>query len=315
MTSTKRVGNATTPKFLGHLGALFVVVCWGVSFLSTKVLMEQGGFTPVEVFVYRFALAWGASALHNGKIFANNLKDELKFIVCGICSGSIYFITENYALQYTTAGNVSLLSAVSPILTTIMAAIVFKTAIKPGVAIGSLIAFTGVICVVLQGSTEGIEIHPKGDLLALSSAFSWTIYSIVVKDLMPRYNSLFITRKMFFYGTISAVPLLLAQNAPLHLNLLFDLSQPHYLMNILFLVLMCSLGAFVLFNQAMKILGPVTANNYIYMQPLVTMIAAYFMFHETVYVLGYIGCALIIGGLVLADKWDPKLSWSRKFKE
>ncbi|MCM1290413.1 MAG: DMT family transporter [Prevotella sp.] len=311
MTARKSIGRNASPKIFGHLGALAVVVCWGVSFLSTKVLMEQGGFSPVEVFVYRFTIAWAALMLFTcRKIFSDNFKDELKFIVCGICSGSIYFLTENYALQNTTAGNVSLLSAVSPIFTTILAAIVFKTKVKPGVAIGSLVAFAGVVCVVMQGSTEGIEIHPVGDLLALSSALSWAVYSIVSKDIIPRYNALFITRKMFFYGTLTAIPLLLIQNEPLHLNLLFE--NPRYLMNILFLALMCSLGAFVLFNLSMKILGPITANNYIYLQPLVTMVAAYFVFGEKVYLLGYLGCVLVIGGLVLTDKWNPKLSFLRK---
>lgn len=303
MATQKRLGSSSATKIFGHLAALFVVICWGVSFLSTKVLMEDGGFSPVEVFVYRFSLAWIILLFFTfKKIFSDSWRDELKFFVCGVCSGSIYFITENYALQSTTAGNVSLLSAVSPIFTTILTAIVFRQAIKPGVAIGSLIAFIGVVCVVMQESVAGFEFHPKGDLLALSSALAWAVYSIMAKDLMPRYNTFFITRKMFFYGTITAVPLLIFQQTPLHLA---ELTQPHFLMNTLFLVLMCSLGAFILFNQAMRILGPVTANNYIYMQPLVTMIAAYFVLGEKIYLLGYIGCLLIIAGLVLADKWNP----------
>ena len=52
----------------------------------------------------------------------------------------------------------------------------------------------------------------------------------------------------------------------------------------------------------MKYLGPVVTNNYLYLQPLVTMVAAFFILHEQIYLLGYIGCALIIGGLVCTDK-------------
>ena len=43
---------------LAHLGALITVTFWATSFLSTKVLMERGGFTPVEMYVYRFAEAY-----------------------------------------------------------------------------------------------------------------------------------------------------------------------------------------------------------------------------------------------------------------
>ena len=287
---------------LAHLGALITVSCWGTSFISSKVLMEQGGFTPVETYIYRFALAYIIMlCLTFKKIFSNNWKDELQFIVCGMCAGSIYFITENYALQHTTTGNVSLLSAMSPIFTTLLMALVFKLRINMGVALGSVIAFIGVGCIIFSHG-EGFEIRPAGDILALSSAISWAVYTVAVRRLIPNYSSMFITRKLFFYGVLTALPLLLIQKEPTHLALLFDFSQPHYLLNLLFLVIMCSIVAYLLWNEAMKVLGAVTANNYIYMQPLVTMIAAYFVFGEHVYLLGYIGCVLIIGGLVISDK-------------
>lgn len=293
-------------KFLGHLGALITVSAWGSSFLCTKVLMEDGGFTPVEMFVYRFFVAYlillGFSFK---KIFADNWKDELSLLVCGVCSGSLYFITENYGLVYTTAGNVSLLSSMSPIFTTILAAIVFRTKIGVGVISGSIIAFVGVFCIIFSHG-EGFVIKPTGDLLALSASVSWAIYSIVVKRLMPFYNSFFITRKMFFYGVLTALPLLLTQKEPLRFLQLFDFSDPHLMFNFLFLVLMCSIMAYLIWNESMKVLGPVTANNYIYMQPLVTMVAAYFILNENIYILGYIGCVLIIGGLIISDKWKPE---------
>ena len=52
----------------------------------------------------------------------------------------------------------------------------------------------------------------------------------------------------------------------------------------------------------MKALGPVSSNNYLYVQPLVTMVAGYFLLGEQIFPLGYLGCVLIIGGLIMADK-------------
>jgi drug/metabolite transporter (DMT)-like permease len=59
---------------------------------------------------------------------------------------------------------------------------------------------------------------------------------------------------------------------------------------------------YLLWNEVMKKLGPVTSNNYIYAQPLVTMVAAYFLLGEQIFMLGYIGCILIVGGLIISDK-------------
>lgn len=304
MTSNRTTAGKKYLVLLAHLGALVTMGAWGTSFLSSKILMQEGGFTPVETFVYRFTAAYLLLLLLTfRKILSLSWRDELQFLVCGICAGSLYFITENYALNYTTTGNVSLLASISPLFTTILMAVVFKTRIKAGEILGSIVAFAGVGCVVFSAG-DSLEIHPKGDLLALSAALCWAIYTIVVKRLIPHYSSLFITRKLFFYGVLTALPLLFLQHEPYHLHLLFDFKQPQYLMNLGFLVIMCSVAAYLIWNEVMKILGSVTASNYLYLQPIVTMVAAYFVFGEQVYLLGYIGCALIIGGLVMADKLD-----------
>lgn len=293
-------------KIIANIGAILVMVAWGTSFLSSKVLMVNGGFTPVEVFIYRFVFAYILLlAFTCKKIMANNLKDEFLFLICGLCAGSIYFVAENYALEYTTTGNVSLLVSISPIFTTVLMAFIYRFVPKPNVIIGSIIAFIGVACIIFSGDEE-FEINPLGDLIALSASFSWAIYTIVVKRLTPIYSSLFISRKMFFYGVITALPLLLIQDQPLKLWLIFDLNEPQYMLNFLFLGLFCSAFAYLVWNEAMKILGAIKANNYLYMQPLITLIAGYFILDEKIFFLGYLGCFLIIGGIIISEKIQLK---------
>ncbi len=306
-----KFGNTTKGKYLvllAHLGALFTVSAWGTSFLCTKVLMIDGGFTPVEIYFYRFLVAYLVLLFFTFKnIKSKSWRDELTFLLCGVCCGSQYFITENYALRLTTAGNVSLLASISPILTTVLMAVIFRQKIQTGVIIGSIVAFIGAGCIVMSHGAS-LEFRPAGDLLALAAALSWAVYSVAIKRVLPLYSGFFVTRKLFFYGVITALPLLLLQKGPSHISLLWDIAHPTMIMNFLFLVLFCSLAAYVIWNEVMRILGPITSNNYIYVQPLVTMIAAYFVLDEKIYLMGYIGCALIIGGLIYSDKCpDGKL--------
>lgn len=234
-----------------------------------------------------------------------------------MCAGSLYFITENYALQNTTAGNVSLLASVSPLFTAMLLAIFFHTKVKKGVIIGSIIALIGVGFIICSHG-EGFVIKPKGDLLALSASLSWAVYTIAVKKLIPIYSSLFITRKLFFYGVLTSLPLLFyavpLEEIGSHIHLLFDLSEPMYFSNFIFLVVMCSVLAYLLWNEVMKKLGPVAANNYLYGQPLVTMVSGAIILGEPITTFGYIGCVLVIGGLILSDKLKFPNDRNKEFK-
>lgn len=308
MTALKSNQKSGAIVLLAHLGAFLTVSAWGTSFICSKVLMEDGGLTPVETYVYRFTLAYIVLLLFTFRhLRANSWRDELTLAISGLCAGSIYFITENYALQNTTTANVSMLSSLSPIITTLLVGVFYHIKIQSGTIIGSLIALVGVGCIIFSHG-EGLEIRPAGDLVALCSSISWAIYTIVVKRILPFYNSFFVTRKLFFYGVIFALPMLLIQDAPLRVYILFDIAQPQYLLNFLFLVVVCSLFSYVAWNEEMKILGPVTTNNYMYLQPIVTMVVGYLVLGEAIYPLGYIGCVLVLGGLILADKWKGRVS-------
>lgn len=302
MGNNKPAGKTGYLTLLGHIGAIVAVIAWGLSFISTKTLMVDGHFTPVEMFTYRFAAAYIILlAITITKApFSHPWRDELRFAICGVCAGSLYFITENFALEHTTAANVSMLASISPLFTTALVAAIYKAKIKGGVIIGSIIAIVGVGCIILSNG-QGFEIHPMGDLLAISAALSWAIYSLVIKPLLPVYSGFYISRKLFFYGVLTSFPLLLLQQEPSHLGLIFDLSQPKFMLNFLFLVIICSVAAYVIWNETMKTIGPVTTNNYLYAQPLVTMIAGAIWLNEPVTLLGCLGCLLIIGGLVITD--------------
>ncbi|MDE5918386.1 MAG: DMT family transporter, partial [Duncaniella sp.] len=130
--------NRTWPY---HLFAIFSVTVWGLSFISTRVLLDNG-LNPIEIYIYRFIIAYLVMlALNHRKLWANSLKDEALFVVCGLVAGSIYFISENVALEYTLVSNVSLITSLSPLLTVLIVGLVYKTN-RPGngAYIGSLVA-------------------------------------------------------------------------------------------------------------------------------------------------------------------------------
>lgn len=293
------VYSKNSSPVLYHLLAFFVAAVWGVSFVSTSKLLDAG-IQPTEIYIIRFVIAYLVIlALTFRKIMSDSLKDEVLFMICGLCGGSIYYIGENTALQYTLVTNVSLLVTLSPIITVLLTKMMYKTEqLSKGFIVGSIIAFIGVACVIFNSSFN-IEVKPLGDLLSIFAAVSFAIYCIVVKKLNARYDTLFISRKIFFYGVITALPFLTFQD---HFMDFAILKEPVVWMHILFLGVICSMIAFILWNEAINKLGASRASNYLYFSPVITLIASVWLLNENVSIVGYIGCALTIGGVIVSEK-------------
>lgn len=282
-----------------HLIAILTVIVWGVTFVSTKILINQG-LSPVEIFLYRFILAYiGIWFVCPRKLFANNLKDELLFIGSGLCGGALYFIFENTALGITLASNVSLIICTSPIFTALLSWLLYrKEKLKLSLIIGSLTAFLGVSFVVFNGSFI-LQINPLGDILTILAALSWAFYGIILRQVNGRYSTLFITRKVFFYGIITMLPFSALKSSTFTPSLL---ANPTVSLNIIFLGLIASLLCFIAWNAAVKKLGVVRTSNYIYLVPLVTLVTSSVIINEHITYIALIGTILILSGVYIAER-------------
>ena len=130
------------------------------------------------------------------------------------CGGTIYFLTENTALGITLASNVSLIVCTSPILTAFLSYLFKRNeSFTRHLFYGSFMALIGVGLVVFNGSFI-LKINPLGDFLSLIAALMWAFYCLILKQLDSRYSTAFITRKVFFYGIMTILPVFLFR--PLH---------------------------------------------------------------------------------------------------
>ncbi len=269
-------------RFSGYIGALVVVCIWGSTFVSSKVLLDVG-LRPADIFLVRFVIAYLCMLLISHKrLFADNWQDELVLFLLGIMGGSLYFLTENMALCYSYATNVSILVSTAPLLTALVCSLFYPSErMKGWQVIGSIIAFVGVILVVLNGQLV-LHLNPLGDMLALSAALAWAFYSLFIRRIMGRYSMDFITRKIFAYGIISILPY-------------FWLVEP-------FLSVIASNACYLLWNWVLKEVGVVHASNFIYLQSLVTMVVSAIVLDERITLMAIAGAVILIFGMLRALK-------------
>ena len=289
----------TKNNYIYHLIAILTVTIWGLTFISTKVLIGNG-LTPQEIFLLRFAIAYiGIWFISPRRLYAKSWKDEGWLALGGLTGGSIYFLTENTALGITLACNVAFIVCTTPLLTTILALLIYKKerATVPLIG-GSLIALAGVALVVYNGHFV-LKLSPLGDFLSFLAALSWAFYSLIMRKLFTRYDTVFITRKIFFYGLLTILPAFFFSPWQAKFSTIIE---PSVLWNLLFLGVLASLVCFVVWNIILKRLGTIQASNYIYLNPLATMMGSAFLLSEPITYMTLIGSGLILGGVYLAGR-------------
>ncbi len=284
-------------KLIAHIVALITMTIWGFTFISTKWALVE--LRPIEIMLYRFMMAYIALWIVSPKRYsAGGLKNNLIFLGMGLTGVSLYFSLENLALVYTTASNTGLILAIAPILTGIVAHLfTHDEKLNRWVFIGFLFAMSGVALVVFNGNVM-LELNPKGDILAVLSALMWAFYSVLLKNSKFELPSIVVVRKTFFYGILSGFVILVFTQKPL--TSFIEVSQ-FTQMNVIALGLLGSGLCYVLWNKVVAVIGPIKANNYIYLLPVITMISAKLFLNETINGLMITGSILIIFGVVLSD--------------
>ena len=280
-------------KSSGHMMALICVLVWGSTFVVSKHLMAH--LQPVQLMLLRFILAYGALWLIHPKWYFR-WREEWRFVLMAVFANTLYCWAENTAITLTQASNVSILVATSPIITALVLPLFRKEdRLTRNQAIGFAIAFAGVVMVVLNGAFT-LHLNPAGDLLALLASASWATYGLLLRHWSDQYDSALITRKLMFYGILTALPLVILDGHPIDFPALLTLDN---LASLAFLAFIGSAACYLLWGSAIQRIGVLKANLYIYMVPLVTLLVSAVVLRERITLMGFAGIACVISGMVL----------------
>lgn len=294
-------------KLIYHLVAFIVVAIWGSTFVCTKLLLLSG-LSPAQIFTLRFIIAYilllGYSLTKNHRWFSKVWQDEVLMFALGLTGGTLYFLTENTAMNYTTTTNTSLIVSLSPLVAALLISLFYKSLrLNKVQSIGMLMAAMGVVTVVLNGHFV-LHLSPIGDSLAFSAALCWGFYSLLMIPANTRYDTVFVTRKVFFYGLVAMIPyyLLTPDEAIIFTPAVARFFNFQILLNLLFLGCVASMACFLAWNWVLKKLGPVVATNYVYFNPVTTILFAWVVLSEQITIYFILGTILILVGMYLTEK-------------
>lgn len=284
-------------KLLGHILALFTVFIWGITFVSSKLLLEY--FTPLAIMVLRFSLAYiGLWIIHPKFYKFQSFREEFIFIAAGATGVAGYFFLENTAIIYTTVSNTGLILAAVPLFVAIVTHIFTPDEhFHINLIYGFGLAMIGVALVIFNGQIN-LYVNPLGDFLALMAGVVWAFYSLAIKKMDQSYSPVYLTRRTFFYGIIIGGSCLFIFEGGTDLSPMFTTNS---WMHFSFLGLIASMSCYVFWNKSIRIIGAVKASNYIYLMPVFTMIASNIVLDESITSLMILGCLFILIGVYVSE--------------
>ena len=282
----------------GHISAFVTVMIWGTAFISTRILLSD--FQPIEIIFYRFSIGLLVLMIaYPRRLKGTNKKEELMFAAAGLCGITLYFLLEKIALTFTAASNVGVIVSVTPFFTALLANwLLDDEKPKANYFVGFITAIIGIFLISFNGVAV-LELNPLGDILALSAAIVFAVYSILLRKIgQYGYNTIQTTRRIFFYGLVILTPILFLFQFEFGFE---RFARPANAFNILFLGFGASALCFVTWNLAVRILGAVKTSFYIYLVPVITIVTSVIVLRERVTWMSALGTILTLAGLFISE--------------
>lgn len=292
-------------NFIYYLGLIFVSIVWGVNFGIARWAMET---IPAEVFVVlRFALAvpilFIILKLKEGNIKVEK-RDLIKLVIVGLIGVTMLELITMYSIKYTTLANASLLNVAPwPIFVALFAPLFTREKMTLKLAIGGLIALTGVSFIILGGDNQ-FDLNSDymlGNMLALSISLLGAIFNLACMPLMDKYSPLRVTTWYMLFGSFFLILLSIPHWTDVQFSSFTGLTWAAILYN----VIICSVLAFLIWNVSMKKVGATKSNFFRYFVPTAATISGVLFFNESIAFAQIIGGIIIIIGLAWIA-YDPK---------
>ena len=289
-------------RSLAHIALVFTNIFFAINLTAVKHLTNLELAKPFGINVVRVGvtvlLFWILYLIKpvNIRIDKSDRKRLFLCAVVGIAINQLFFLK---GLSLTYPIHAALLLLITPILIVFIAAWVLKERLGLLKVTGLALGISGALVLVLakesSGNSENVLL---GDLFIIINAVSYTIYFIIVKPLMVKYNPIVILRWIFTIGLVLVLPFGWVEFTQIPWN-------KYTAIDFTSMGLVVISGTFLayLFNlYGIKILGASIAGFYIYTQPVFAALIAMLVLHEELALYKIIAAILIFGGVYLANK-------------
>jgi len=273
---------------------------WSGAFIAGKYGVQE--FSPASLTFFRFLIAsiiiFVIMVKYEKKDWHLKKEDWKVILYLGTVGMIGYHVLFFGALKYTTSTNASIIAALNPIITSVLAAIFASEKLSGKRIFAILIALIGVILTITNWDLDILRqmAFNKGDLLMLGAVICWASYSVVSKKVMSRYSPLILSTYSFIVCTVCLIPFVIWEE--ITTGFLSSTTWTGWA-SIIYMALFPTLIGYLIQQISFKHIGASRTNIFINLVPVFSIILATLILHEEISGLKLISAGIIISGVYL----------------
>ena len=278
---------------------LFVALIWGGNFVFSKIALS--GIRPFTLVSFRnilTAFAFFSLWKYRGGRIIKPGKDLLYVFglgILGIILNQLFFLI---GLDMTTPSHSAIILALIPVMIMFMEKIREKTRITPREALGSAVAFTGVVILVAGRGISISSEHLAGDAITFIGGFIFAAFTYLGKPMVMKYGPLAVTAYASIMSTILLAPLFLIDIKKINTA---DITMP-VVLSFIYMVVFAAVLAYYWYYKALEKMPASSSSTVIYFEPVIAAVLSVALLNETMYWNVIAGGIAVMGGLVVIHR-------------
>jgi drug/metabolite transporter (DMT)-like permease len=289
-------------KLFPYAEALFAVIVWGASFIATKVALQD--LSPITLVWLRFLMGvviLGLVVMLRRQFTLPDKKEWGYFALLGFLGITFHQWLQSNALQTSEAGTTAWIVSTTPVFMAVLGWFLLKERLGWTKSMGILLAFLGVLVVISRGDLSSISIGKfgaPGDGLVLISAVNWAVFSALSRRGLKTHSA---SLMMFFIMLLGWAFTTLIFIPTSGIGEILSVTSNTW-MAVGFLGIFCSGLAYIAWYDALQALSTAQTGVFLYIEPLVAVVVAFFVLGEPITPALLIGGAVILFGVWLVNR-------------
>ncbi|MBP7496514.1 MAG: EamA family transporter [Bacteroidales bacterium] len=283
-----------------HLSLLAATLLFGFNYWIAKGLMPTF-FSPMQIVFMRIIISFFLYLLLHFTYKRTKIeqKDLFRLFICGVLGVSFNQIMFFEGLNYSTPGNVSLLHVLNPVLVVVFAVFIIKEKINFVKGTGILLGAAGAAFLVVYDSFISFSNDTlKGNIFIIINLTSYSLYLVLIKPLLNKYNPVTVMMWIFFFGLLTSFPITVNY---MH-DIDFSLIPTSALVSLAYVIFATTFLAYLLISYSLKRLEASVVSYYTYLQPVIVSTIGIMLHKEGLNMTKIISAALIFTGVYLVSK-------------